>query len=66
MPATIWAGQVARNEVWNHAGNVVSLSAAVITVSLFGERAILWLMVLTIVVDRGGRRRDEQPAGRLG
>lgn len=45
----LFGGQVARNEVWNHAGNVVSLSAVFITVSLFGEQAILWLMVLTAV-----------------
>lgn len=45
----LFGHQVARNEVWNHAGNVVSLSAVFVTVSLFGEQAILWLMVLTAV-----------------
>ena len=45
----LFGGQVSRNEVWNHAGNVVSLAAVFVTVSLYGEQAILWLMVLTAV-----------------
>lgn len=45
----LFSGQVSRNEVWNHAGNVVSLAAVFITVSLYGEQAIVWLMLLTAV-----------------
>lgn len=43
----LFGRQVARNEVWNHAGNVVSLAAVFIVVSLYGEQAIIGLMLLT-------------------
>ncbi|MDG4664283.1 MFS transporter [Mycobacterium sp. 236(2023)] len=41
--------QVSRNEVWNHAGNVVSLIAIFVLVSMYGEHAIIGLMLLTAV-----------------
>ncbi|MCZ0728950.1 MFS transporter [Mycolicibacterium iranicum] len=41
--------QVSRNEVWNHTGNVVSLAAVFVLVSIFGEHAIIGLMLATAV-----------------
>lgn len=42
-----FSGQVARNEFWNHAGNVVSLAAVFVAVSLYGQHSIIALMLLT-------------------
>lgn len=43
----LFGAQVARNEFWNHVGNVASLSAVFILVSLYGERAVIGLMLVT-------------------
>lgn len=40
-------GQVARNEFWNHTGNVVSLAGIYLATSLFGIHGVVVLMVLT-------------------
>lgn len=45
----LFGRQVARNEFWNHAGNVVSLAAVFIAVSLYGEHAIITLMIVTAI-----------------
>ncbi|MEH3138834.1 MAG: MFS transporter [Mycobacterium kyogaense] len=45
----LFGQQVARNEFWNHAGNVVSLGAVFVFVSLYGEHAIITLMLVTAV-----------------
>jgi len=39
--------QVARNEFWNHAGNVVSLAGVYLASSFFGLNGIIGLMILT-------------------
>ncbi len=39
--------QIARNELWNHAGNVASLVAVFAAVSLYGQGAMIWLMIAT-------------------
>lgn len=41
--------QVARNEVWNHTGNVASLAAVFVVVSWFGQAGMLALMLVTAV-----------------
>jgi len=41
--------QVARNEFWNHAGNLVSLAAIFVGVSLYGQQAVITLMLITAV-----------------
>jgi MFS family permease len=41
--------QVSRNEVWNHAGNVVSLACVYLVTSLFGESGIIALMIITAI-----------------
>ncbi len=43
----VFGRQVARNEFWNHVGNVASLTAVFVLVSLYGERAIIGLMLVT-------------------
>ncbi|MGU3653936.1 MFS transporter [Mycolicibacterium sp. A43C] len=43
----VFGRQVARNEVWNHIGNVASLTAVFVLVSLYGDRAIIGLMLVT-------------------
>lgn len=45
----LFGQQVARNEFWNHAGNVASLAAVFVFVSLYGEHAIITLMLVTAV-----------------
>lgn len=45
----LFATQVSRNEFWNHSGNVASLAAIFILVSLFGESAVIGLMLFTAV-----------------
>ncbi|KMO84367.1 MFS transporter [Mycolicibacterium chubuense] len=49
MGPRLFGRQIARNEFWNHAGNVVSLAAVFVTVTLYGEHAIVTLMVVTAV-----------------
>ncbi|MEH3132510.1 MAG: MFS transporter [Mycolicibacterium neoaurum] len=43
----VFGRQVARNEFWNHVGNVASLTAVFVLVSLYGEQAIIGLMLVT-------------------
>ena len=43
----VFGRQVARNEFWNHVGNVASLTAVFVLVSVYGERAIIGLMLVT-------------------
>lgn len=43
----VFGRQVARNEFWNHVGNVASLTAVFVLVSLYGDRAIIGLMLVT-------------------
>lgn len=43
----LFGRQIARNEVWNHVGNVAYLAAVFLGVSLFGEPAIIALMLVT-------------------
>ncbi len=43
----LFARQIARNEIWNHAGNFASLFAVFLIVSVFGQAGIVWLMVAT-------------------
>jgi hypothetical protein len=45
--------QVARNEFWNHAGNVVSLAGVYLATLLFGLNGIIWLMIATAVATIG-------------
>ena len=45
----VFPHQVGRNEFWNHTGNVASLAAVFVLVSLFGEPAIIGLMLFTAV-----------------
>ncbi|MCJ8151209.1 MFS transporter [Shinella sedimenti] len=42
-----FSDQVARNEFWNHAGNVVSLAAIYAATSYYGEMGVIVMMVLT-------------------
>lgn len=42
-----FSGQVARNEIWNHAGNVASLAAVFLASSLFGLSGVIGLMIFT-------------------
>lgn len=39
--------QISRNEFWNHSGNLASLMAIYLAVSLFGEFSVVWLMIVT-------------------
>ena len=39
--------QVARNEFWNHAGNVVSLAGVYLATSLYGLNGVVALMIVT-------------------
>lgn len=39
--------QIARNEFWNHGGNVASLLAIYAMVSVFGQRGVIGLMLFT-------------------
>lgn len=39
--------QIARNEFWNHAGNLASLFAVYVIISLFGQAGMIWLMIAT-------------------
>jgi len=41
--------QVARNEFWNHLGNVVSLAAIYAATVSFGMNGVIWLMILTAI-----------------
>lgn len=43
----LFSRQIARNEVWNHAGNVVSLVAIYFLVAMYGQPGVIGLMVLT-------------------
>lgn len=43
----LFAGQVARNEFWNHGGNFASLFAVYVAVSVFGQGGVVWLMIAT-------------------
>jgi len=45
----LFGRQIARNEFWNHAGNVASLAAVFVFVSLYGEHAIITLMIVTAI-----------------
>lgn len=40
-----FSGQVSRNEVWNHAGNVFSLACVFYLTSRFGQNGVVWLMI---------------------
>ncbi len=42
-----FSAQVARNEFWNHAGNVVSLACVYIAASLYGLAGVIGLMLIT-------------------
>ncbi|SDO95592.1 Na+/melibiose symporter [Phyllobacterium sp. YR620] len=42
-------GQVASNEFWNHAGNVVSMAGTFGAILMFGERGVVALMLITAV-----------------
>lgn len=39
--------QVSRNEMWNHLGNVLSLTGVYLVTVIFGERGIIGLMIFT-------------------
>lgn len=41
--------QVARNEFWNHAGNVFSLACVYLATSLYGLNGVIGLMLLTAI-----------------
>lgn len=41
--------QVAHNEFWNHAGNVVSLAGVYLATSLYGLNGVIGLMILTAI-----------------
>ncbi len=43
----LFSQQIARNEVWNHSGNLVSLVAVFLVVSMIGQNGMIWLMVAT-------------------
>ncbi len=43
----LFSQQIARNEFWNHTGNVASLFAVYVIISLFGLTGMIWLMVAT-------------------
>lgn len=43
----LFARQVARNEVWNHAGNFASLFGIFVLVTMFGQQGVVWLMLAT-------------------
>jgi len=43
----LFSQQIARNEFWNHAGNVVSLLAIYLLVSLFATQGVIGLMIFT-------------------
>lgn len=45
----LFSQQIARNEFWNHGGNVASLFAIYVIVSLFGQNGVIGLMILTAV-----------------
>ncbi|OLP49502.1 MFS transporter permease [Allorhizobium taibaishanense] len=40
-----FSGQVSRNEVWNHTGNVFSLACVFYLTTHFGQNGVVWLMV---------------------
>jgi MFS family permease len=42
-----FSGQVARNEIWNHAGNVASLAAVFVASAIFGLSGVIGLMIFT-------------------
>jgi MFS family permease len=42
-----FSGQVARNEIWNHAGNVASLAAVFVASMVFGLSGVIGLMIFT-------------------
>ncbi|MFB2550840.1 MFS transporter [Ensifer soli] len=42
-----FSDQVARNEFWNHAGNVVSLAGIYIATTYFGEAGVIAMMLVT-------------------
>ncbi|EJN06493.1 MFS transporter [Phyllobacterium sp. YR531] len=44
---TLFPQQVARNEFWNHAGNVVSLAAVYAATTFFGLSGVIGLMIIT-------------------
>lgn len=43
----LFSQQIARNEVWNHAGNLASLAAVFVVVSMIGREGMVWLMIAT-------------------
>lgn len=43
----MFSRQIARNEFWNHTGNVASLLAVYVIVGLYGQPGIVGLMILT-------------------
>jgi len=43
----LFSRQIARNEVCNHGGNLVSLMAVFFVVSMIGQNGMVWLMVVT-------------------
>ncbi|MBL8584813.1 MAG: MFS transporter [Rhizobiaceae bacterium] len=45
----LFSHQIARNEFWNHGGNVASLVAIYVAVSMFGEPGVIGLMLFTAV-----------------
>ncbi|MBB4952636.1 Na+/melibiose symporter-like transporter [Agrobacterium vitis] len=42
-----FTGQISRNEVWNHSGNVFSLVCVYLIAGSFGQSGIVWLMLAT-------------------
>lgn len=42
-----FAGQISRNEFWNHAGNFASLFGVFVAVTLVGHMGVVWLMIAT-------------------
>lgn len=43
----LFSQQIARNEFWNHSGNLAALVAVFAAVSLFGLPGMIWLMIAT-------------------
>jgi MFS family permease len=45
----MFSHQIARNEVWNHAGNLTTLAVIFFAVTMFGRNAMIWEMIATAV-----------------
>lgn len=45
----LFSQQIARNEFWNHGGNVASLVAIYLLVSMWGQQGVIALMIFTAI-----------------